>query len=333
MDDPNKPQEPDKKLEISETSGQPEAHPQDEPVSESQSDDEAAQRHEDSAKADQIRQELGVDEPENPDLGKTPAQLFDTILKPRIHEVIESWGLVPVIEKCKYDLGRLPPDIDKRKRAKHEKKAVMRILRHFEKPIIPFIMKMKIPLKKWSFFPDAMSDEKAANCSGAALIFGSIMNDKLGIKTEHVNPMGHAANFVTYSDGSTQFVDPRDAYRKSIKLGSPREERDGFRIYELNDRNLEYSLLPVSEFKHGAMLTMFENVCSLDQERENDAKADLTADFYKDSLDFDFAKQYMKGNFLTVRDAEEEWIRERKRIVSERRRIDAESLLAHPPVR
>jgi hypothetical protein len=248
---------------------------------------------------------------QNPDLQKTPEQLYETLLKPGIHDAIIALGLTPVIQKCKAKLH----NAHEGNRARFEKKVTKWLMNAFKTKNIPF--------KKWGgFFPDAMAIEGAANCSGSALVFGVIMNEEFGIKTEHVNPIGHAANLVTFSDGTTQYVDPRNRVNFKLKLGDPKEIRDGFKIYDISRSSLEYRLLPVSELKHGATLTLLENLCELEKAQDSDPEAMQTIDNYGDDIDFDFARRYMEGNFLRLRDSEEEWQEEERYRDTFRRRRD-----------
>jgi len=145
------------------------------------------------------------------------------------------------------------------------------------------------------------------------------MKEDLRITTDYANPMGHAAIVVTFSDGKTYYFDPRNQESLKIKLGTPKT-RDGFDIHKV--RVCDFSLLPISKFNHGAMLTLLECMCALKEEQKNDPEADLTIKRYVDSIDFDFAEQYMKGNFLDVRDGEDEWKSEKENVKKRRRRQD-----------
>ena len=221
-------------------------------------------------------------------------------MKSGLHDAITALGLDPVIQKCKAKLDS----------------AHMENLARIEKKVAKWLMNAfsvrKIPFHKWSFFPDSMAIEGSANCSGSALIFGVIMNEEFGIKTEHANPIGHAANLVTYSDGTIHYVDPRNQVNLKLKLDRPTQERDSFRIYDIEKSELEYRLLPVSDLKYGATLTYLENLNALSNAKESDPEARRVIDGYGDDFDFDFARDYMKGNFLAVRENEKEWEEEEK---------------------
>ena len=266
---------------------------------------EAIQRRIDSADW----QNADIGENENPDLQKTPTELYETLLKSGLHDAITALGLDSVIQKCKVKLDSAHME----NLAKIEKKVTKWLVNAFSTK--------SIPDNKWVFFPDAMAIEGAANCSGSALIFGVIMNEEFGIQAEHVNPVGHAANLVTFSDGTIHYVDPRNQVNLKLKLDCSMQERDGFRIYDIEKSELEYRLLPVSELKHGATLTYLENLNALGSVKENDFEAKRIIDEYGDDIDLDFAREYMKGNFLAVREDEVEWQEEEryKQVVRNRR--------------
>jgi len=270
--------------------------------------DEKGQQSGERAEISDVLSNSGAQSPENPDLKKSPEQLFEEMIRPRIHEIVMAWGLDSVIEECREMLH----GSNDRNRPKLERKAAEKLMKAFSGK--------KLPFKKWAFFPDAMIGEKATNCSGAALVFGVIMNEELGIKTDYASPIGHAANVVTFSDGKTYYFDPRNQESMKIRLGTPRT-RDGFDIHKV--RVYDFSLLPISKFEHGAMLTVFEVICALKEGQKNDPEADSTVKRYGDGIDFDFAEQYMKGNFLDVRDSEDEWKAEKENVRYNRTLFDS----------
>ena len=103
------------------------------------------------------------------------------------------------------------------------------------------------------------------------------------------------------------------------ELGTP-QSRDGFDIYKV--RVSDYSLLPVSKFEHGAMLTVFGNMRALKKEQGSDSDARDTAERYAHIIDFEFTEQYMQNNFLSVRDNEEIWQIEKENVKKIRCRQD-----------
>jgi hypothetical protein len=156
-----------------------------------------------------------------------------------------------------------------------------------------------------------MANEKAANCSGAAMVLGHILNEELHIKAEQINPLYHAVNLVTYSDGSTQYVDPRNNKTHDIKLEEFIEEKDGFKIYKVNKGGLEYSLLPVANAEHAAGLTFMTNICSLDNSSKKDKNAAAIMASYSKNLDPDFARKYSDLHYTANPDTDPKWVTER----------------------
>ncbi len=273
---------------------------------------EDAAREDEAQEISQIRSKLGaVEKQEKPKENKSPTELYDEILKPNITGIINAWGLQKDIEKCQ----KIIKDAKEKKRVSAEKEAVHTLMKKMK----------KIPFDKWAFFPEKMA-EKAANCSGMAMIFGHILKEDLKLNVMQTNPWRHTANIVTYSDGSTEYVDARNQVIKEIKLGEPIKEQEGFKIYQMNLRGFEYSLLPVADIDHAGALTYLENICEMqrraggDKNKAFDPEAAKAIEQYSVMLDAEFAESYMRDKFLRTRENDDVWKDEKNEVDNRRGR-------------
>lgn len=173
-----------------------------------------------------------------------------------------------------------------------------------------------IPPAKWAFYPKEIEKERKLNCSGAALVCGSMLN-KIGIKTEYGSPAHHAMNFVELADGSVLYVDSRNNIVKKIE--SEEEEFKGLKIRRINDRNIEYKIVP-SFSQKDAIVGILGNIEALKTEaKKEDSDDSLAKEIYeKDKELFDSA-DYFKLNeelypSLNEFRHKEEWKEEEERI-------------------
>lgn len=263
--------------------------------------EEAAQRGAEGAQIKQIQSGLKpAPQAEKPPEQQTPEELYQKLLKPKMDSVINAWGFRPVIEECRASLSEATEE----NRVKTEKTAIKKLLKAFK----------GIPAKTWAFFPEAMAQEKAANCSGSAMILGHILNEELKIKAEQANPWNHAVNIVTYNDGSTQYVDPRNNKIHNLELEECVEEIDGFRVYKIDQGGLRYSLLPVAKAEHAAGLTLMTNTVALASDAQKDKKAAEFLVRYGNALDPEFAKKYSDIHYTANPDTDPKWLAERRKI-------------------
>lgn len=262
---------------------------------------EAAKKDAEGAQIKQIQSGLNPSpQAEKPPEQQTPEELYQKLLKPKMDSVINAWGFRSVIEECRTSLSEATDE----NRVKTEKTVIKKLLKAFK----------GIPAKTWAFFPEAMAQEKAANCSGSAMILGHILNEELKIKTEQANPWNHAVNIVTYNDGSTQYVDPRNNKIHELELEECVEEKDGFRVYKIDQGSLKYGLLPVAKAEHAAGLTLMTNTVSLSNYSQKDKQASETMAKYASTLDPAFAKKYSDIHYTANPDTDPKWIAERRRV-------------------
>jgi hypothetical protein len=209
------------------------------------------------------------------DVKKTPEQLFDEKIMPKIHDMVMAFGLIPVIEKCR---GILSGETEGSS-ANRERKVIEIFMRAFNKKQLPF--------KKWAFFPEVIISEGTADISGAALIFGAIMNQEFGIKISLTQSDDDQVSVVTYDDERIEYVD----FRNEL-IGKPESPDAKVKIVMGKNDDVRLHSLPTSEFKRGVMMALSENIQALRDQQGSDAKANETLSRYAESLD-----KYAKNDF------------------------------------
>ena len=217
------------------------------------------------------------DESENPDLQKTPEQLFDEKIMPKIHDMVMAFGLNFVIEGCRNILS----NSDNGSVANRERKVVEVFMAAFNKKQLPF--------KKWAFFPEAIIADGATDISGAALIFGAIMSQEFGIKIGLTQSDDDQVIVVTYDDERIEYVN----FRSELK-GKPKTDSVENRVRIVMDKadDVRLQSLPVAEFKRGVILDLLENIRALKNQQIADPKFDDIIKRYSDILD-----KYNEQNF------------------------------------
>lgn len=264
---------------------------------------EAIQKGQEGAQIQQIRSQLNPaakEEAQKAPEQQTPSEIYQKLLKPKMDSVINAWGFRSKIEECRSKLSQTTAE----NKAKIERSVVKELLKKFK----------GIKENKFAFFPEAMAQEKSANCSGCALVLGHILNEELKIKTEQANPWNHAVNIVTYSDGQTQYVDPRNNKIHDLELKECIEEKDGFRVYKIDKGGLRYGLLPVANAEHAAGLTLMTNTVALEHDARNkDKKALETMNKYGNNLNPTFAKKYTDIHYTSNPDTDPKWLEERRK--------------------
>ena len=225
-------------------------------------------------------------------------------------ETVEALGLNEALVNSKAILNSADPNNIKTK-TKAERSAVREIVKAID----------ATEFKKWSFTPQGMIDTKSCNCSGAALVFAYVMNEKLGISTKQASPYGHAVNVVNYSDQSSEYVDPRNSVFYNLELNSENLDFsvEGYEVYNINKGGLEYKKLPVVDYKEGAANTLLNNTVWMDREKDNDEEAKYALSRYADSEKLAFAQHFSSSKFLESRIKDPVWIEEKKSI--KRRRL------------
>ena len=173
-----------------------------------------------------------------------------------------------------------------------------------------------IPSGTWAFTPKEIERQKKLNCSGAALVCGSMLN-KIGIKTEYANPVDHAMNFAELADGSLLYVDSRNNIVKKIEVEE--DNFKGVKIRKINDKDIEYKIVPYFP-QRDAIISILDNVESLKPDAQKEDSGDLDAKeiYEKDKKMFD-SVDYSKLSEELYPDLNEfcqtkEWKGEKKRI-------------------
>jgi len=232
-------------------------------------------------------------------------EYFEKHIKPEMESLLEELGFEQLFIQCQNKLGQAPKD-NLKARVKVEKEVV----RDLSEAI------SATEFKKWAFTPASMVDMKACNCSGAALIFAYIMNEKLNIETKQTNPSGHAANVVYYSDKSTEYVDTRNKqfYKINLKPENLEENVEGYDVYKVKKWGLEFTKLPIIDYEEGAANTLLSNTVSMNEDKEKDPEAKEALEKYSDSEKLAFAQYFSSSKFLDTRDKNESWIAEKKRV-------------------
>ena len=235
---------------------------------------------------------------------------FEKFILPKMDETVEALGLAEAVVNSKAILNDADPN-DTKDRTKAEKSAVRELVKAID----------ATEFKKWSFTPEGMTDTKSCNCSGAALVFAYVMNEKLGVKTKQASPYGHAVNVVYYADQSTEYVDPRNSVFYDLKLNSENMDfsAEGYDVFNISKGGLEYKKLPVIDYKEGAANTLLNNTVWMDREKDNDEEARDSLSKYADSEKLAFAQHFSSSRFLESRVKDPVWIDEKKSI--DRRRL------------
>ncbi len=265
----------------------------------------------DALRAVSTEPEQKTEEAEEKLVSDMPAkEYFEKYIKVKLDETMNALDLTSVVEQSKTKLSQVDAN-DLKAKVKLEEEAV----RDLSKAIA------STEFKKWAFTPESMIDMKACNCSGAALIFAYIMNEKLNIETKQVNPSGHAANIVYYSDKSTEYVDPRNKqfHKISLKPENLEENIEGYDLYNVKKWGLEFRKLPIIDYEEGAANTLLNNTVWMDIEKDKDPEAKEALEKYSDSEKLAFAQHFSSSKFLDTRDKDESWIVEKKRVQRIRR--------------
>ena len=126
----------------------------------------------------------------------------------------------------------------------------------------------EIPHYSWAInFSESMKTGES-NCSNCSSLLGLILEklqDKAGIKNiEYVFPAGHAANVVTFEDGSVFFADSRNNFFKDSEIGKriTVERRGNLKIYKLNEYDGDYKIVPALPLKEGILAGYLGNLNS-----------------------------------------------------------------------
>lgn len=187
-----------------------------------------------------------------------------------------------------------------------------------QKQIIKSVSKKisSIPMGKWAFYPKEIEREKKLNCSGSALVCGSLLN-KLGIKTEYGSPAHHAMNFTELADGSVMYVDSRNNIVKEIE--TEEETFNDLKIRRINDNSIEYKIVP-SLSQKDAVAGILGNIEALKTEaKKEDSKDSIAKEIYEKDKELFNATNYFELNkklypSLNELRSKEEWKEEEKRI-------------------
>jgi len=253
-------------------------------------------------------QELVVGEKKESDIDmdKLDDEQFKDLLSKRIEERLDETTKILGLNTDEKLIKRMNEAKIKEEKAEVQEEVIKSVAKQIN----------SIPVGKWAFTPREIEREKKLNCSGAALICGSMLN-KIGIKTEYGSPANHAMNFAELADGSLLYVDSRNNIVKKIE--TEEENFKGVKIRKIDDENIEYKIVPYFP-QRDAIKPIFNNIKSLKIEAQKEDSKDKDAkEIYRkdkkmvDSVDYFKLGEELYPDLNDFRQTKE-WQEEEKRI-------------------
>jgi len=256
-------------------------------------------------------QELVVGEKKESDIDmdKLDNEQFKDLLYGKIEERLDETTKILGLNTDENLVKKMEEAKDKEEKSEAQKEVIKSVVKQIN----------SIPTGTWGFTPKEIEKQKKLNCSGAALVCGSMLS-KIGIETEYASPSGHSMNFVELVDESLLYIDSRNNIVKKIE--AEEENFKGVKIRKINDKDIEYKIVP-SFSQRDAIIPILDNIESLkNAAKREDSKSpdDLVAkEIYRkdkemlDSVDYSQLDKELYPNLNEFWQTEE-WRGEEKRI-------------------
>ena len=253
-------------------------------------------------------QELVVGEKKESDIdvGKLDNEQFKNLLYKKVEERLDETTKILGLNADEKLIKKMDEAKSKEEKAEAQKEIIKSVVKQIN----------SIPFGKWAFAPREIERQKKLNCSGAALICGSMLN-KVAIKTEYGSPAHHAMNFTELADESLLYVDSRNNIVKKIE--AEEESFKGLKIRRINDRSIEYKIIP-SLSQRDATIDILENTEALKGEAQKEDSDDSVAkEIYEkdkevlDLVDYSKLSKELYPDLNEFR-SKDKWQEEEKRI-------------------